>query len=171
MISIPSRRAVSVGLALTLAAAATVPALANQSSHSTGDAHRVSVTEVAKASAKNSSKGSKAQRSSKEHHGSDHKSHGKPHYPPVPPRVITCSLRLHGRSAVIIDIDPDSTREHSYTFRLERLSGSRWVSVGTYRTSGHNATRVLNVPRGTYRATGFSDAGKPAFSGSVTVGR
>ncbi len=70
---------------------------------------------------------------------------------PIPSAVVTLTSVASG-SRLGVDVDPDLSTG-AWTFRVERQrpDGSWRAIQGSYRTRGARETRIVDLPRGTYR--------------------
>jgi hypothetical protein len=71
---------------------------------------------------------------------------------PLPPRVSAQVRAISGRSKLYVNVDPDVGKGY-WTFKIQYLrAAGTWAEKRTsYRTRGKDETRILNLPRGTYR--------------------
>lgn len=60
------------------------------------------------------------------------------------------SARRHG-NVLYVDVDPNLPKRRYWKFQVfkQAWDGS-WVPKRTYRTSGSQETRTINLPKGTY---------------------
>ncbi len=67
---------------------------------------------------------------------------------PRPTVVVRAAM---GRSRLWVDVDPNKGRGY-WTFQVQkRRTDGSWRALSTYRTYGTRETRLLNLPKGTYR--------------------
>lgn len=66
---------------------------------------------------------------------------------------LRASLALGAKVGTVkVNVNPNREGTASWSFKLQRRSGTSWVRVGTYQTQGSFETRVLRyLPSGTYR--------------------
>ena len=91
---------------------------------------------------------------------------------PIPSAVVTVGSVASG-SKLGVDIDPDLSAG-AWAFRVERqrADGSWRTLKATYRTHGALETRIVDLPRGTYRVLVPSRMGlTEATSVPVTLSR
>jgi Tol biopolymer transport system component len=72
---------------------------------------------------------------------------------PKPTVVFSSTLKL------VVDVNPDLPRAKNWKIKLQRKSGSKWRTVGIYRTQGAAETRAFGVKAGTYRVKVYARPG------------
>jgi Tol biopolymer transport system component len=77
---------------------------------------------------------------------------------PKPTVVFSSTLKL------VVDVNPDLPGSKSWKIKLQRKSGSKWRTVGTYRTQGAAETRAFKVKAGTYRVKVYARPGYRAVT-------
>ena len=65
-------------------------------------------------------------------------------------RVIKAAARVRSRDRIWLDVAPD-WNGGAYRLIVQKRSGTRWKQVARTRTRGAKDTRVIDLPRGTYR--------------------
>ena len=67
--------------------------------------------------------------------------------------VFASTLKL------VVDVNPDLRGSKYWKVKLQRKSGSKWRTVGIYRTHGATETRAFGVKAGTYRVKVYARPG------------
>lgn len=66
------------------------------------------------------------------------------------PRVAVAVAAVSKKSKLYVNVNPDKGPA-SWMFRVQKRSGTTWVTKGSYLTQGPTETRTINLKKGTYR--------------------
>ena len=97
----------------------------------------------------------------------------KPTAPPRPAPVRKPAVRVSARPVsharkLAVDVDPDKGRGF-WTFTVQKRTKGAWSSIGSYRTHGQRETRVINLPKGSYRVVVSAKYGYRAAASTVVT--